>query len=103
MLRWDDPLRMSTHRNAPARPLRLRLPRHGWEGIIAKRADAPYRQGRSPDWLKMKCAAGQEFVIGGFTEPKGSRAAWALSWSATTKRTDFAMRARSARDSARPC
>jgi DNA ligase D-like protein (predicted ligase) len=45
----------------------------GWEGLIAKRADAPYRSGRSRDWLKLKCASEQEFVIGGFTEPAGSR------------------------------
>jgi bifunctional non-homologous end joining protein LigD len=45
----------------------------GWEGLIAKRADAPYTRGRSKDWLKLKCAWEQEFVIGGFTEPAGSR------------------------------
>jgi DNA ligase D-like protein (predicted ligase) len=45
----------------------------GWEGLIAKRADAPYRAGRSRDWLKLKCAAEQELVVGGFTEPAGSR------------------------------
>src|SRR5262249_39626113 len=47
--------------------------RSGWEGLIAKRADAPYARGRSKDWLKLKCVAGQEFVIGGYTEPAGSR------------------------------
>jgi bifunctional non-homologous end joining protein LigD len=47
--------------------------RAGWEGLIAKRADAPYTSGRSRDWLKLKCAWEQEFVIGGFTEPAGSR------------------------------
>jgi bifunctional non-homologous end joining protein LigD len=45
----------------------------GWEGVIAKRSDAPYRAGRSRDWLKFKCESGQEFVIGGFTDPRGSR------------------------------
>jgi len=45
----------------------------GWEGLIAKRSDAPYRSGRSPDWLKLKCSASQELVIGGWTEPRGSR------------------------------
>jgi DNA ligase D-like protein (predicted ligase) len=44
-----------------------------WEGLIAKRADAPYRSGRSSDWLKLKCSASQELVIGGWTEPRGSR------------------------------
>ena len=47
--------------------------REGWEGIIAKRDDAPYEQRRSRSWLKMKCEATQELVIGGFTEPRGSR------------------------------
>jgi bifunctional non-homologous end joining protein LigD len=45
----------------------------GWEGVIAKRRDAPYEHRRSPMWLKMKCEASQELVVGGFTEPKGSR------------------------------
>jgi len=47
--------------------------RSGWEGLMAKRADAPYARGRSKDWLKLKCAWEQELVIGGFTEPAGSR------------------------------
>jgi DNA ligase D-like protein (predicted ligase) len=47
--------------------------RSGWEGLIAKRADAPYVAGRSRDWLKLKCVGEQEFVIGGYTDPAGSR------------------------------
>jgi bifunctional non-homologous end joining protein LigD len=47
--------------------------RSGWEGLIAKRADAPYAPGRSKNWLKLKCSWEQEFVIGGFTDPAGSR------------------------------
>src|SRR5580704_10345487 len=47
--------------------------RAGWEGLIAKRADAPYAPGRSKDWLKLKCVWEQEFVIGGYTDPAGSR------------------------------
>jgi bifunctional non-homologous end joining protein LigD len=45
----------------------------GWEGVIAKRRDAPYEHGRSRHWLKMKCEAGQELVVGGFTDPEGKR------------------------------
>jgi DNA ligase D-like protein (predicted ligase) len=45
----------------------------GWEGLIAKRADAPYVAGRSKDWLKLKCVWEQEFVVGGYTDPAGSR------------------------------
>jgi ATP-dependent DNA ligase len=47
--------------------------REGWEGVIAKRLDAPYESGRSSNWLKMKCEATQELVIGGFTDPQGAR------------------------------
>jgi len=45
----------------------------GWEGVIAKRRDAPYEHKRSKHWLKMKCEASQEFVVGGFTDPQGGR------------------------------
>src|SRR5205823_8381982 len=46
----------------------------GWEGIVAKRADAPYQPGRrSHDWLKLKIERRQEFVVGGWTEPRNSR------------------------------
>ena len=45
----------------------------GWEGVIAKRRDAPYEHRRSRHWLKMKCEASQEFVVGGFTDPQGGR------------------------------
>jgi bifunctional non-homologous end joining protein LigD len=47
--------------------------RAGWEGLIAKRAQGTYVSGRSRDWLKLKCVAEQEFVIGGYTDPAGSR------------------------------
>lgn len=43
------------------------------EGIISKRRDQPYRAGRHGDWVKTKCVQRQEFVIGGFTDPEGSR------------------------------
>lgn len=45
----------------------------GWEGVIAKRRDAPYEHKRSKAWLKMKCELTHEFVVGGFTDPLGSR------------------------------
>jgi DNA ligase D-like protein (predicted ligase) len=47
--------------------------RSGWEGLIAKQADAPYSEGRSRQWLKLKCSAEQELVVGGYTDPAGSR------------------------------
>jgi len=45
----------------------------GWEGVIAKRRTSTYEHRRSPHWLKMKCEASQELVVGGFTDPQGSR------------------------------
>jgi bifunctional non-homologous end joining protein LigD len=45
----------------------------GWEGVIAKRRGSRYEHRRSPHWLKMKCEASQEFVVGGFTDPQGTR------------------------------
>jgi bifunctional non-homologous end joining protein LigD len=50
-----------------------RAAQEGWEGVIAKRRDSKYEHRRSPHWLKMKCEASQEFVVGGFTDPQGSR------------------------------
>jgi bifunctional non-homologous end joining protein LigD len=50
-----------------------RAAREGWEGVIAKRRDSPYEHRRSPHWLKMKCEATQELVVGGFTDPRRSR------------------------------
>jgi len=45
----------------------------GWEGVIAKRRGSVYEHRRSPHWLKMKCEASQELVVGGFTDPQGAR------------------------------
>ncbi len=74
-LEFGGPLRYTAHRNydgdTPA--LLADACARGWEGLIAKRADAAYQPRRSHDWLKLKCLAGQEFVVGGFTEPSGSR------------------------------
>src|SRR5215471_2846707 len=47
--------------------------REGWEGVIAKRRGSIYEHRRSPHWLKMKCEATQELVVGGFTDPQGAR------------------------------
>jgi bifunctional non-homologous end joining protein LigD len=45
----------------------------GWEGLIGKRRGSRYVSDRSPDWIKLKCSASQELVIGGWTEPRGAR------------------------------
>jgi bifunctional non-homologous end joining protein LigD len=47
---------------------------HGLEGIVSKRRDAPHHDGRHADWRKVRCQERGEFVVGGFTEPAGSRA-----------------------------
>jgi bifunctional non-homologous end joining protein LigD len=70
---FRDPLRYSAHRNGRGEEYFRQACARGWEGLIAKRATAGYRSGRSRDWLKFKCVADQEFVIGGFTDPKGAR------------------------------
>lgn len=70
---FADPIRFMTHRNASGEAFYEEACRKRWEGIIAKRADGPYRHGRSRDWRKFKCVARQELVIGGFTEPQGER------------------------------
>jgi ATP-dependent DNA ligase len=51
----------------------IRACSEGWEGVIAKRRDSKYEHRRSPHWLKMKCEFEQDFVVGGFTDPQGSR------------------------------
>jgi bifunctional non-homologous end joining protein LigD len=72
-LRTGPALQVSAPVAGPSLPAYQRACRAGWEGLIAKRTDAPYRGGRSRDWLKLKCVLEQEVVVGGFTEPRGSR------------------------------
>lgn len=72
-LEFRAPLRFTAHRNHGGQELLDQACAWGWEGLIAKRAAAPYAHRRSPNWLKLKCEAGQELVVGGFTEPAGSR------------------------------
>jgi DNA ligase D-like protein (predicted ligase) len=69
----DGAVALSEILEGPSRAAYERACSEGWEGVIAKRADAPYRRGRSRDWLKLKCLFEQEVVIGGFTEPQRSR------------------------------
>src|SRR5204863_1243942 len=72
-LDFHGPVRFTPHRNREGKRLYRDACRRGWEGLIAKRADSPYVHGRSRDWLKFKCGAEQELVIGGFTAPTGTR------------------------------
>jgi bifunctional non-homologous end joining protein LigD len=73
LLDFADPLRYTEHRVGDGVEFYSEACRLGWEGLIAKRADAPYVAGRTKDWLKFKCENNQEFVIGGYTDPRGSR------------------------------
>jgi bifunctional non-homologous end joining protein LigD len=70
---FGGPLRFTTHRVGAGEEAFRAACERGDEGVIAKRAAAPYSGGRSKDWLKFKCVRDQEFVIGGWTAPKGSR------------------------------
>jgi bifunctional non-homologous end joining protein LigD len=72
-LAFHGHVRLTPHRNRDGEALFRDACRKRWEGLIAKRADSPYVHGRSRDWLKLKCSAEQELVIGGYTPPKGSR------------------------------
>ena len=72
-LSFHGHVRFTLHRNRDGERLYRDACRRGWEGLIAKRVDGPYVHGRSHDWLKLKCAAEQELVIGGYTAPRGSR------------------------------
>jgi DNA ligase D-like protein (predicted ligase) len=73
-LDFGGAVRLNPHRNGEhGEELYREACRKGLEGVIAKRADSPYRGTRSRDWLKLKCHHEQELVVGGFTAPKGSR------------------------------
>jgi len=70
---WGDMLRYSDHLHGQTAQMRQQACRMGLEGIICKRADAPYRAGRSPAWVKLKCVGREEFVVLGWMPPAGSR------------------------------
>ncbi len=69
----DGTLRYSDHARGNGGHFFAEAAKLGLEGVISKRADAPYRSGRGKDWQKSKSLARQEFVIVGFTEPAGGR------------------------------
>jgi bifunctional non-homologous end joining protein LigD len=67
-------LRLTDSEIDAGRAMLARARADGWEGVIAKRVDAPYQPGtRSRDWLKLKLEFRQEFVVGGWTEPRNTR------------------------------
>ncbi|HWH40584.1 MAG TPA: non-homologous end-joining DNA ligase [Usitatibacter sp.] len=66
-------VRFSEAFDLPASRLLEGACKQGLEGLIGKRSDAPYTSTRSAAWVKIKCSKRQEFVVAGFTDPKGSR------------------------------
>ncbi|WP_287815001.1 DNA ligase D [Achromobacter sp.] len=68
-----DPLRLSDAFDAAPADLVASACRMGLEGIIAKRLSSPYVSRRSDNWIKLKCARRQEFVVVGYTDPQGAR------------------------------
>ena len=70
---YDDPIRFTPFRTTGSAAMLRQACAKGAEGIIAKRAESRYVSARSTDWLKIKCVHQQEFVVGGYTAPKGSR------------------------------
>ena len=71
--RADTHVRFSDEFDAAPSDVLASACRLGLEGVIAKRRSSIYQSGRNTDWIKLKCGRRQEFVIGGYTEPKGSR------------------------------
>ena len=70
----DPRFRISEQAVGDGRAMHARAQAESWEGLIAKRADSVYKSGkRSPDWRKLKLVRRQAAVIGGWTEPRGSR------------------------------
>jgi bifunctional non-homologous end joining protein LigD len=69
---FQGSLRLMEHRETEGEDYYRKACEKGWEGIIAKNGDSVYVSGRTRDWLKFKCKQ-QEFVIGGYTDPQGSR------------------------------
>ena len=70
---FDDPIRFTPYKTTGGVAMLRSACEEGAEGIIAKRATSRYVSSRSTDWLKLKCLRRQEFVIGGYTAPQGSR------------------------------
>lgn len=70
---FSDPLRNTPHRVEDGIAAYRAACQRGDEGVIAKLVDSKYEGRRSPNWLKFKCVRDQEFVVGGYTAPKGSR------------------------------
>jgi bifunctional non-homologous end joining protein LigD len=73
LIRDDDLVLYSKHVVGKGKALFAQAQRNNLEGIVAKKRDSFYVERRTRDWLKIKAQYEQEFVIGGWTEPRGSR------------------------------
>ncbi|HEX4326356.1 MAG TPA: non-homologous end-joining DNA ligase [Burkholderiales bacterium] len=69
----QGPVRLSEHLDADGSNAQAQACKLGLEGLIGKRLDGTYVNGRSRDWIKLKCRQRQEFVVVGYTPPQGSR------------------------------
>jgi bifunctional non-homologous end joining protein LigD len=69
----SGPVRYSDHVAGDGPDFFAHACRLGLEGVVSKRRDAPYRSTRGADWLKIKCVKRQEVVVGGYSDPEGSR------------------------------
>lgn len=72
-LDFKEPLCFTEHRETEGEAFYREASEHRWEGVIAKDGNSVYVSERSRQWLKFKCVNEQEFVIGGYTDPRGQR------------------------------
>lgn len=72
-LNFVHPLRFTEHCETEGEAYYRMACRRGWEGVVAKNGNSEYLSARTRDWLKFKCQKAQEFVIGGYTDPRGTR------------------------------
>ena len=100
LLTFTGPLRFTEHTDTDGEAYFRQACASGWEGVIAKRADAPYRAGRSRDWLKFKCEAGQIVMAASPTRAGAAPGSARCCWATTTPGTSSSSPARSAPASA---
>jgi bifunctional non-homologous end joining protein LigD len=91
---FANTIRLSDHVIGQGPAFFAQAARMGLEGIVSKQLAAPYRSGRSRNWLKMKCSQRQEFVVVGFTEPKGTRSLFGALLLATYTSRELVYRGR---------
>jgi DNA ligase D-like protein (predicted ligase) len=73
LLKFNRVARFCSHRSTNGKGFYQQVIKKGFEGVIAKRKDSTYKSKRTRDWLKFKAVNDDDFIIGGFTKPQGSR------------------------------